>query len=281
MRLHSGMDFAINAATRLTTPKQNTGLCLLLLHGFFGNAHNWEPTIAALAKRHKVLAPQLPFFGLDRKVDRISHLTNFLDELLQAHPDDQIVAVGNSLGGQLAVHLALHRPGRVAGLVLTGSSGLYERNLTNKIQRHPPREWVRERVREIFYDDVHVTDQQVDDVMALLYDRKKAYDILYLAKSIRNESLRSVLPQVTCPVTLIWGADDRITPPDTAEEFKALLPQAELHFIPRCGHAAMMEQPQTFNRLVENFLKRLACDAPAPEKPKRTSKFQLQPACKS
>lgn len=241
----------------MTPASNNNGLCLLLLHGFFGNARNWRACVAAFSGRRNILAPQLPFFGLDHQADRIEHLMDYLRTLLVSHPAGQFVAVGNSLGGQLAVNLALRQPERVAGLVLTGSSGLYERNLTHRIQRRPPRDWVRGRIREIFFDESHVTDHQVDEVMALLYDRRKAYDILYLAKSIRNESLRDLLPRVSCPVSLIWGADDKITPPDTAREFKALLPQAELHFLSRCGHAAMMERPDEFNRLLKAFLARL------------------------
>jgi 2-hydroxy-6-oxonona-2,4-dienedioate hydrolase len=242
----------------MTVSEKNSSLSVLLLHGFFGNAHNWKACAEALSARWQVLVPQLPFFGLSHRRDRMEHLMEYLNNLLEARRVKQFVAVGNSLGGQLAVNLALRQPGRIAGLVLTGSSGLYERNLTSKVQRRPQREWVRSRVRDIFYDETHVTDSQVDEVMALLYDRQKAFDILLLAKSIRNESLRDVLPQVRCPVRLIWGEDDQITPPDTAREFKALLPNSELHFLAKCGHAPMMEHPRQFNKLVEDFVERMA-----------------------
>jgi pimeloyl-ACP methyl ester carboxylesterase len=229
---------------------------LLLLHGFFGCAHNWRACVEALSLHWTIHAPELPFFGLNHKEDRLGHLIRHLEELLRGGGIERVVVVGNSLGGQLAVNLALRQPGRVAGLVLAGSSGLYERNLTTRVQRHPPREWVRDRVREIFYDEVHVTDRQVDEVMALIEDRSKAIDILLLAKSIRAQRLREALPRIECPVSLIWGADDRITPPETAREFKALLRDAELHFISRCGHAPMIEHPGEFTRLVEVFLRR-------------------------
>jgi pimeloyl-ACP methyl ester carboxylesterase len=58
------------------------------------------------------------------------------------------------------------------------------------------------------------------------------------------------------PVCLIWGKNDTVTPPMVAEEFHRLLPDSELHMIDKCGHAAMMEQPEEFNRVVEIFLKR-------------------------
>jgi pimeloyl-ACP methyl ester carboxylesterase len=242
---------------KVTESEKHNDPLLLLLHGFFGNAHNWRACVETLSRRWKVFAPQLPFFGLSHRRDRMDYLMQYLSDLIAAHQLNRIVIVGNSLGGQLAVTLALRESQRIAGLVLTGSSGLYERNLTGKIQRRPQREWVRDRIREIFYDARHVTDVQVDEIMGLLYDRRKALDILLLAKSIRNDSLRESLPQVACPVSLVWGADDQITPPDTAREFQNLLPDADLHLIPECGHAAMMEQPEIFNRLVEDFLQRL------------------------
>ena len=168
------------------------------------------------------------------------------------------MAVGNSLGGQLAVNLAVREPERVAGLVLTGSSGVGEQRLGTNIRRRPDRQWLRERVREIFYDARHVTDRQVDDVMSIFYDRREGLEALMLARRVRSESVRDALRQVHCPVSLIWGAEDKITPPETAREFQELLPDAELHFIPRCGHAPMMEQPREFHRIVANFLRRLA-----------------------
>jgi 2-hydroxy-6-oxonona-2,4-dienedioate hydrolase len=230
---------------------------ILMLHGFFGNAANWRACAELLSQRWRVLVPPLPLFGVKHREDRIEHVLKFLAELFTAENLRRVVIIGNSLGGQIGVNFALRWPERVAGLVLTGSSGLYERNLTNKVQRRPEREWLRARIAEIFFDPRHATEEMVDEIHALLNDRQKAFEILYLAKRIREDSVRELLPKLRCPVSLIWGADDRITPPETAWEFQALLPKAELHFIPECGHAAMMEQPEKFCELAENFLRRL------------------------
>ena len=53
---------------------------------------------------------------------------------------------------------------------------------------------------------------------------------------------------------MVWGKDDRITPPEVAERFAALIPNAELVFIANCGHAPMLEQPSVFNAVVEDWL---------------------------
>ena len=242
---------------------------VLMLHGFFGGAHNWRACADALSPRYRVLAPQLPFFGLQPHEDRLGQVTDFLGGLMAEQNAGRMVIVGNSLGGHLAVNLALRAPERVVGLVLTGSAGLYERNLVRKIQRRPGRDWVRERIMEIFFDESLVTCEMVDEVLDLLDDRQKALGILRMAKTIRFASVRELLPQVRCPVLLIWGADDKITPPGTAREFQSLLPDADLHFISRCGHAPMMERPGEFTRLVEDFLRdvpaRNRCPCPVPE----------------
>lgn len=230
---------------------------VLMLHGLFGNARNWVPCVEILSRRWRTHAPQLPFFSLDRAQNRIEQLLGVLSGLLEAQSASRVVVLGNSFGGQLAVNLSLREPEKIFGLVLAGSSGIYERKLVNKIQRRPSREWLHARAAEIFFDRRHVTAEILGEIRAILDDRQKAFDVLMLAKQIRRENLLKTLPQVKCPVLLVWGAEDRITPPACAQEFHALLPAAELRFIPRCGHAPMLEHPVEFSRLVADFLGRL------------------------
>jgi len=65
------------------------------------------------------------------------------------------------------------------------------------------------------------------------------------------------LHKINIPVALIWGKDDKITPPEVAVEFNQLLPDSELHWIDKCGHAPMMERPEEFNRVLKGFLERI------------------------
>ena len=231
---------------------------VLMLHGFFGGAQNWRACAEALSAHSRVLAPELPLFGEPRREDSLERLTGYLSQFIETEKARRLIVVGNSLGGQLAVNLALRQPLRIVGLVLTGSSGLQEWNLTYKIQRRPVRAWVYQRIAEVFCDASLVTDAMVDEVQTIFDDREKYMDALMLLKSIRATSLRGLLPQVRCPALLVWGTEDQVTPPGTANNFKRLLPDAELHFISRCGHAPMIESPEEFNRLVESFVFRLA-----------------------
>jgi pimeloyl-ACP methyl ester carboxylesterase len=231
---------------------------VLMLHGFLGSPKNWRACAEAMAVRRRVLVPELPFFGGHPPPDPIEHFLKFLVALIAAEQAGRVVVMGNSFGGQLAVHLALREPERVVGLVLTGSGGLYQPKSTRQFHRHRGREWLRGQIREIFFDESFVTDELVDELMAISNDLKKLKEILRLAKNTRKVSVRELLPRIHCPVLLVWGADDKITPPSAAREFQKLLPDAELHFISQCGHAPMLERPVEFTRLVEDFLRRVS-----------------------
>ena len=82
----------------------------------------------------------------------------------------------------------------------------------------------------------------------------KVIKIIALAKSAIRNNLGEELKKVQQPTCLIWGKNDTITPPFVAEEFNKLIPNSELHFIDKCGHAPMMEVPGEFNVVLEQFL---------------------------
>lgn len=101
------------------------------------------------------------------------------------------------------------------------------------------------------------TDELVDEVFEITNNRLKVIKILALAKSAIRNNLGEELNKITLPTLLIWGNNDIITPPFVAKEFNKLIPNSQLHFIDKCGHAPMMEVPAEFNVILENFLKNL------------------------
>jgi 2-hydroxy-6-oxonona-2,4-dienedioate hydrolase len=234
---------------------------VLLLHGMFGKPENWHACAEHLSPRWMVMTPALPIFELPLDEVGVDALVEHVRSLLDSEAIDRAVIAGNSLGGHVALRLALRDPHRVAALVLTGSSGLMERGLDGAVPRRPSRDWLRVKIGEVFYDDSYVTDALIDEVHAIVCDPRRARHLLLMAKSAKRDNLRDVLPHVRCPVLLVWGADDIITPPEVAHKFCTGLPEAELRFINRCGHAPMMEQPDEFNLLVELFLDRLFSEA--------------------
>ena len=77
---------------------------------------------------------------------------------------------------------------------------------------------------------------------------------LALAKSAIRHNMANELPKIKTPTAIIWGKQDTVTPPNVAKEFHELLPDSNLYWIDRCGHAPMMEHPQKFNTILENWL---------------------------
>jgi pimeloyl-ACP methyl ester carboxylesterase len=142
-------------------------------------------------------------------------------------------------------------------MVLTGSSGVYENAFGGSFPRRESIDFVREKVQYTFYDPIVATDELVNDVYKLINDRHSVVRLLAMAKSAIRHNMKKDLHKMDLPVCLIWGKDDKITPPEVAVEFSESLPNAELHWIDKCGHAPMMERPQEFNRLLTGFLEKL------------------------
>jgi pimeloyl-ACP methyl ester carboxylesterase len=168
---------------------------------------------------------------------------------------NDITLVGNSLGGHVAILYAHRYPEKISKLVLTGSSGLYENYLSGSFPKRRDRNYIKKQVENVFYSPEAATDTLIDEVLLTLADTGKCFKIVKAAKTTQRNYVTEILPQITQPVLLIWGADDKITPPSVAEQFAGLLPSALLIYFPQCGHAAMMEQSQPFNETMESFLK--------------------------
>jgi len=98
------------------------------------------------------------------------------------------------------------------------------------------------------------TKELVDEVFEITKNRVKVIKIIALAKSAIRNNLGEELNQIQIPTLLIWGKNDTVTPPFVAEEFHKLIPNSQLHFIDKCGHAPMMEVPGEFNDLLFTFL---------------------------
>jgi pimeloyl-ACP methyl ester carboxylesterase len=183
----------------------------------------------------------------------LNSLVDYIKRMLDDKKIERIVLGGNSLGGHVALKLALTYPDRVAGLVLVGSSGLFNRT-NHKTPHHPSREWVREKMKEVFFDEAHITEVLVRKVHETISSPEQARKVVRMARSAKHDNLREELSHLSCPVMLIWGADDQITPLGMAFEFKRCLPHAEMELIEQCGHAPNIERPREVARIMGRFL---------------------------
>lgn len=163
--------------------------------------------------------------------------------------------LGNSLGGHIALVYTRKHPKYVKGLILTGSSGLYE-STGSSYPKRSSREYITEKTREVFYDPNIATPELIDEIFEITNNRSKVLHTLYISKSALRHNMEKELPKITQPTLLIWGKNDIVTPAEVGAHFHSLLPDSSLHFIDKCGHAPMMEHPIIFNKLLLEWLER-------------------------
>jgi pimeloyl-ACP methyl ester carboxylesterase len=230
------------------------GETLMLCHGLFGALSNFSDLIEKFRHTHKVVVPILPLFDLDILHTTVSGLEKHIASFIEHKNYTNIHLLGNSLGGHVALVYILKHPERVKSLTLTGSSGLFENAMGDSYPKRGDYEYIKNKTAQTFYDPAVATPALVDEVFEITKNRIKVIKIIALAKSAIRHNLGEELNQIQQPTLLIWGKNDIVTPPFVAEEFKKLIPNSQLHFIDKCGHAPMMEVPIEFNSILEKFL---------------------------
>ncbi|WP_316825456.1 alpha/beta hydrolase [Pedobacter miscanthi] len=226
---------------------------IIFLHGLFGSLSNWQESVNFFKNDYNIHVPTLSLYDRHQH-----HLLESLVEVLDKEIDTlglkNVSMVGNSLGGHLAILYAHCYPQKVDKLILTGSSGLYENFMIGSFPRRNDRKYIRAHIENVFHDPKHATEELIEEVFEVLSDNRKCIGIIKSAKATQRHSVRDILPRIQKPVLLIWGDNDRVTPPEVAKEFAHLLPAASLLFFNECGHAAMMEKPEDFNKALHGFL---------------------------
>jgi pimeloyl-ACP methyl ester carboxylesterase len=238
--------------------EEGEGEVLMLLHGLFGAMSNFAPLIEHFKKTHKVVVPMLPLLELDLLHTSVGGLKKFVAKFTDHRGYENIHLMGNSLGGHVALVYALSKPEKIRSLILTGSSGLFENGMGDSYPKRGDKEYIRNKTSLTFYNPALATDELVNEVFEITSNRLKVIKIIALAKSAIRNNLGEELNQIKIQTCLIWGNNDTITPPFVGEEFHKLIPNSELHFIDKCGHAPMMEVPETFNEILEGFLQKMA-----------------------
>jgi pimeloyl-ACP methyl ester carboxylesterase len=251
---------ATSVVTEFRWIEAGAGLPVLCLHGLIGTSEDWATTVESMAPRYRGMALTLPIFDTPPDDLSVTGLRAHVEAFMDAERVPPAVVVGNSLGGHIALDLALHAPERVRALVLTGSSGLFERGFTRGVLRRPSTELVREKMTEVFHDPALVTPAWVEAVRGRMSQPSYALRVLQVSRSAKRHNLEDRLDEIQCPTLLVWGIEDRVTPRDVAIRFLEGIPSATLRLVPECGHAPMLERPDVFARAVVEFLDSLAPD---------------------
>ncbi len=249
------MVFPTKKVSKFTFIEEGSGKPMILLHGLMGGLSNFSETISHFSQNgYRVLVPQMPIYDLSILNTTLKNIAKFVIEFIEQYVGEPAILVGNSMGGHIALIITTMKPSVVAGLCLTGSSGLYERSFGDSFPRKSDKEYIRKKTQEVFYDPAIATNELVDEVFGVVNDRKKGIKTVMLARSAIRHNMMKELPDITCPTCLIWGKQDGVTPPNVAVDMHQLIKNSNLFWLDECGHAAMMEKPKEFNTILHKWL---------------------------
>ena len=233
------------------------GKPIIILHGLMGGLSNFEGVMTHFPpKGYKVLIPELPLYSMPMLKTTVKNFAKYLKKFIDHKELDDVILLGNSLGGHIGLLYTKMYPEKVKALVITGSSGLYESAMGDGYPKRGDYEFIKKKAQDVFYDPEIATKEIVDEVFATVNDRIKLVKTLAIAKSAIRHNMAQDLPAMKTPTCIIWGKNDSVTPPDVAELFDELLPNSDLFWMDKCGHAPMMEHPNEFNAILDAWLEK-------------------------
>ena len=231
------------------------GTPIIVLHGLMGGLSNFDAVTGFFSKNgYKIIIPERPIYTMSLLKTNVKSFANYLKDFIEFKGLENVILLGNSLGGHIGLYHTKLYPKKVKALVITGSSGLYESAMGSGYTKRSDYEVIKKKAQDVFYDPAVATKEIVDEVYETVNDRNKLVKTLAIAKSAIRHNMAKDLPKMNTPTCIIWGKNDNVTPPEVAEEFHELLPDSDLFWIDKCGHAAMMEHPEEFNKILNDWL---------------------------
>ncbi len=253
------MEHKLITEGKFTYLEQGTGTPIIILHGLMGGLSNFDSVTHFFSQKgYKIVIPELPVYSMPLIKTGVKSFAKYLNEFIDHKGYDEVILLGNSMGGHVGLYHTKVYPKKIKGLVITGSSGLYENAMGESYPKRGDYEYIKRKAEAVFYDPTIATKEIVDEVYETVNDRNKLIKTLAIAKSAIRHNMAQDLPEMQTPTCIIWGRNDTVTPPEVAEDFNKLLPDSELFWIEECGHAAMMEQPDAFNEILYSWLAKRA-----------------------
>ncbi len=281
---------AIIAGRRLHYLDAGSGeRCFVLVHGMGGRWQHWLEAIPALAEHSRVLALDLPGFGLSEPSAAATSLDGFADaaaDLARQLDVGQVVLVGHSMGGPIAIRFAARHPDLAEAIVLVAGA-VYQ--FSALLGMHEVVRFTIERPREsaAIATEIATAGMRVPaalrrlvirfprlrklvlapyvldpialpaDAARLIVDGAGARGVLPTVRAIGRSDPREGIDAVSCPILSLAADEDRIAPLLDTEAFQRDTPHARTVVLERCGHMLMLERPQTFNRQLIDFTEAL------------------------
>jgi pimeloyl-ACP methyl ester carboxylesterase len=249
------------------------GKPLVLVHGLGGAAVNWSELAPLLAHRHRVIVPDLPGHGGSEGISDGVGLGAFADwvaALLELEGARPAAVAGHSMGGVVALRLAVRHPESVAGLALLGSAGISSTTRSAEVffalagRLRPAKQAARlrhlvaarPRLRRLVFGYWGAADPAAlspQSVLGFLQGAAAATDVATAARALLRDDPRSDLDRVRCPSLIVWGARDRLAPLVDGFEYARRL-RAPLRTLPGTGHLLIAEHPAECAAILEGFL---------------------------
>ncbi|RZU36933.1 pimeloyl-ACP methyl ester carboxylesterase [Fluviicoccus keumensis] len=245
---------------------------IVLLHGTSSSLHTWDGWAAGLSGKRRVIRFDLPGFGLtgpDPAGDyTMQHYVDFVDVMMTALGVTRYVVGGNSLGGEIAWECAIANPARVRKLILVDAAGYVPAGSMpigfrvaqwpgiNKISKYVlPRSMIETSLKQVYGDPSKVTPELVDRYYELtLREGNRAAVSARFAQSNKGSDEKKI-SKVAVPTLIIWGGQDRLIPPATAEMFHNDIPGSWVVMFDQLGHVPQEEGPSQTLDAVRQFLK--------------------------
>jgi pimeloyl-ACP methyl ester carboxylesterase len=242
---------------RIRLRRGGKGPAMLYLHGANG-APVVQPFMDELAKNFDLIVPEHPGFGMSDEpewLEDIHDLAYFYLDLLDQLGLPSVHVVGSSLGGWLAMEMAVRQPARFKSMVLIGAAGI-------RVAEAQPGDiflWSAEKsVRNTFSDPAIVEKilalPTSPDEQAIMLKNRHTTARLAWEPRLHDPCLHKWLHRLKMPVKLIWGAEDKIMPVACGEALKKFIPDAQLEVYERCGHLPQVERPNEFCSSVKHFV---------------------------
>ena len=226
---------------------------LILLPGLASDAGLWREQLPALAARHFVHVSDVHF--------RFDSLPEMAAALLAEAPPGAVL-VGSSMGGMLALEAARQQPGRVRAIALLGSSARADTPEQIRLRTDACALFAAGRMDEVlranlpfaFHGGGAGREHLVDGYFEMIHRAGPQALVRQNRAVMARADLRATLPALRCPLLVVCGRSDLLTPPECSQEIAAAVPGAELVLLDDCGHLLTMEQPEAVNRLLLDWL---------------------------
>ena len=234
-----------------------SGAPLLYLHGA-GGTTTWLPPFDSLSDKFDVIAPDHPTFGLSDEpdwLDDIHDMAYFYLDFIEALGLDGVHLVGQSLGGWIALEMAVRSTRRLASLTLVGSAGI-------RIKGKPAADIFimnpEELTRALLVDETiidHMLNLDLTEEQQDIQIRNKVSTArLGWQPRLFDPNLRKWMHRIDVPTHIVWGDSDQIIPPDYAAEFQGLIAGSSVTMIENCGHLPHVERAEPLVEAVAGFI---------------------------